>query len=317
MYIRKEAVLSSQIEGTQASLADVLEYEAGTHLQSHRTRADVEETFNYVRAMNKGLDRLATLPLSLRLLREIHAELLQGVRGEFRSPGQFRTTQNWIGPEGTTLNEAAFVPPPADEMNESLHDLERYVRESVNTPTLIRCGIAHAQFETIHPFLDGNGRLGRLLVTFMLCERGVLRRPLLYLSAHFKRHQKEYYEWLMRVRENGDWEGWLRFFLRGVHEVSDEAARTAREILALQREHGLLVRERLPNSPSASKLLESLYERPVLDVKTAASTIQVQIPTANSLVAEFERLGILREVTGQRRNRVFRYQRYLDVLTPP
>lgn len=316
MYVKKEAVLSSQIEGTQASLSDVLEFEGAVGALGRTRLADIGEVLNYVSAMRLGLERLKELPLCLRLLREIHAELLSGVRGHERAPGEFRRSQNWIGPEGTPLDAAAFVPPPPAEMHEALFDLEAYFRATDPTPVLIRCGVAHAQFETIHPFLDGNGRLGRLLITFMLCERGVLRRPLLYLSAYFRRRQQEYYDWLTRVREAGDWEGWLRFFLTGVAQVATEAEQTAQSILALQREHQQLIGAKLPASVAARRLLDHLFERPVIDVKSAARGIEVSIPTANTLVAQFQSLGILREITGGRRDRVFRYQQYLATLSP-
>lgn len=213
MYVRKEAVLSSQIEGTQASLANVLEYEAG--IRPRGLPGDVAETVNYIRAMNRGLARLEELPVCNRLLKEIHGVLLQGVRGNEKSPGEFRRSQNWIGPPGGNLATAFFVPPPPYEMEHAMGDLELYIHQDTQTPILLKCGMVHAQFETVHPFLDGNGRLGRLLITFLLCQQGVLKRPLLYLSAYFKQYRDEYYERLQEVRVSGDWERWLKFFLRG------------------------------------------------------------------------------------------------------
>src|SRR6202167_5455629 len=213
MYVRHEAVLSSQIEGTQSTLVDVLQFEIDANGNEHPK--DVEEVVNYVRAMNYGLKRLDELPLSLRLIREIHGKLLEGVRGANRTPGEFRTSQNWIGPANCTLTTATFVPPPPHEMHQALDNLERFLHETTSFPALIHCGLAHAQFETVHPFLDGNGRVGRLLITFLLCQRGVLQRPLLYLSHYLKGRRAEYYDRLMAIRNDGDWEGWLRFFLRG------------------------------------------------------------------------------------------------------
>ncbi len=246
MYVRKEAVLSSQIEGTQASLVDVLQFEAA--LEDGKPQ-DSEEVSNYVGAMNYGLRRLRDFPISLRLIREIHAELLSGVRGSERNPGEFRTSQNWIGPSGCTLNDAQFVPPPPHEMMEALDNLERFLHAPIPMPQLMKAGIAHAQFETIHPFLDGNGRVGRLLITFLLCQQGILQYPLLYLSHYFKQHRSEYYERLQSIRESGDWEGWLKFFLKGVDEVSQEAAATAKQIVRLREEH----REHRPKCASSRR----------------------------------------------------------------
>ena len=217
MYVRQEAVLSSQIEGTQASLADLLEFEMGVRAQ--RGDSDVAEVVNHVRAMNYGLQRLSNLPLCLRLIREIHDQLLRGVRGQERQPGEFRRTQNWIGAARVPLAAALFVPPPPDPMTQALGNLERFMHDR-EYPVLLRAGLIHAQFETIHPFLDGNGRVGRLLITFLLCEQRVMSRPLLYLSHFLRRHRGEYYERLQAIRDEGDWEGWLKFFLRGVKETS-------------------------------------------------------------------------------------------------
>src|SRR5208283_1175431 len=231
MYVRQEAVLSSQIEGTQSTLEDVLQFEVDS--KGREFPKDIREVVNYVGAMNYGLERLETLPLSLRLIREIHGKLLEGVRGSHRTPGEFRTSQNWIGPAGCILNEATFVPPPVPEMRDTLGSLEGFLHDT-SFPLLIQCGLVHAQFETIHPFLDGNGRVGRLLVTFLLCQKQALGRPLLYLSHYLKRHRAEYYDRLMAIRNLGDWEGWLKFFVRGIQEVTQEAAEKARRILGLR-----------------------------------------------------------------------------------
>ena len=307
MYVRHEAVLSSQIEGTQSTLEDVLEYEMDAH-GAHRAK-DVEEVVNYVGAMNHGLERLGTLPLSLRLLREIHARLMQGVRGGERSPGEFRTTQNWIGPQGCTLSTAIFVPPPPHEMTESLGNLERFLHEPGDLPVLIQCGLAHAQFETIHPFLDGNGRVGRLLITLLLCEQGVLARPLLYLSVYLKAHRAEYYDRLTAIRSGGDWEGWLRFFLRGVAEVSVSATNTAKAILQLRED----IRQRLASSALGTRLMDHLFQRPLISVRAAEEFLGCSYVTAASLIKQMEQLGILRETTEQKRNRLYRYEPYLAI----
>lgn len=313
MYVRKEAVLSSQIEGTQASLDDVLAYE----VQQPQLDNDASEVVNYVQAMKYGLTRLATLPLSLRLIREVHAELLKDVRaGELvRTPGEFRTSQNWIGRPGCTLNEAIFVPPPPYEMNLALNELEKYLHDPAPLPTLVRCALVHAQFETIHPFLDGNGRAGRLLITLLLCQAGMLTQPLLYLSYYFKANRDEYYEWLNRVRTTGDWEGWVRFFLRGVAEVAEQAADTAMQIIALRRKHIEAIREAYPRaSGNAVRLLDRCFEQPYFNAARCSDQLAVSVPTANSLVARLQKLGFLREVTGQSYGRVFAYEPYLALL---
>ena len=238
MYVRREAVLSSQIEGTQSTLDDVLAYELEG--ESGELPADVHEVVNYVRAMYSGLSRLSELPVSLRLIREIHAELLASGRGAERRPGEFRTSQNWIGPEGGTLATARFVPPPPHEMTQALDNLEKYLHAPSPWPNLVDLAMVHAQFETIHPFLDGNGRVGRLLVAFMLVEREVLGQPLLYLSYYLRLHRTEYYDRLTAIREQGDWEGWIRFFLDGVRVTASEATQTAVKI------------DRLAGAPSTS-----------------------------------------------------------------
>lgn len=310
MYVRREAVLSSQIEGTQSTLDDVLAFELDPSGQE--IPQDVDEVVNYITAMKYGLGRLPTLPLSLRLIREIHALLLQGVRGAQRQPGEFRTSQNWIGPENVALERATFVPPPVHEMTVALDNFERYLHDDQSLPELIHCGIAHAQFETIHPFLDGNGRVGRLLITFLLCHRGVLHRPLLYLSYYLKRHRAEYYDRLMAVREDGDWEGWLKFFLRGVVETAGEATMTAVAITNLREQHRSLVQQNRVGANSL-ELLDLLYQWPLLNVNFVKDKLNVSFYTANKLVERFEDLNLLREVTGGTRNRRYRYVPYLGL----
>ena len=311
MYVRKEAVLSSQIEGTQSSLQDLLAAEAQVMGASTPPR-DVEEVVNYVGAMNQGLARLSTLPVSIRLVREIHEVLLRGGRGSRLTPGELRRSQNWIGPEGCTLADASFVPPPPSEIPQALGDLERYVHADDGMPVLIKIGLVHAQFETIHPFLDGNGRLGRLLITFLLVERGILSKPVLYLSHFFKRHRQEYYDRLQAVRDAGDWEGWLAFFLRGVAQVSAEAAETARRVLALREEHRTHIADHFGRAAGhGHRVLESLYERPILSVNQVGELTGTTYPAANGLVKRFVEGGLLVEITGQSRNRRFRYEPYV------
>ncbi|MDC7787727.1 Fic family protein [Rhodoplanes sp. TEM] len=310
MYVRKEAVLSSQIEGTQSSLQDLLAAEASIFGPEHPS--DVDEVINYVAAMNHGLGRLAELPVSARLIREIHERLLHGVRGAHLTPGELRRSQNWIGPGGCTLAEATFVPPPPHEVPEALGALERFLHAGDDLPLLIKIGLAHAQFETIHPFLDGNGRVGRLLVTFLLCEKGVLRKPVLYLSHYFKRHRQQYYDLLQATRDRGDWEAWLAFFLRGVAEVSVQATETARRILALREAHRAAIAEGLGRAAgNGHRVLEHLYERPIVSVGDVQALIATTYPSANHLVGRMEKLGILEEITGQTRHRRFRYGPYI------
>ncbi|MBI2302659.1 MAG: Fic family protein, partial [Armatimonadetes bacterium] len=306
MYARKEAVLSSQIEGTQASLADLLAHEA--RVARPGDAPDVDEIANYLTAMNQGLARLAELPLSLRLLREMHATLLQGVRGAHRSPGEFRRSQNWIGPPGCTLADASYVPPPPHELDRCLGDLERFLHDERPMPVLLKAALAHVQFETIHPFLDGNGRMGRLLITFFLCWRGILRRPTLYLSSHMKRHRAEYYERLQAVRDGGDHEGWVRFFLQGVREVSADGAETARAVQRLREDHRAVVSRALPGATTGLTLLDHLYQHPYVTVSRVADVIGRTFRIAGKLVSDFERIGLLRETTGHERNRVFAYE---------
>ena len=312
MYVRKEAVLSSQIEGTQSSLQDVLEAEAQV-LSATRPR-DVAEVVNHVNAMNYGLERLRDLPVSVRLIREIHQRLLRGVRGSHLTPGEVRTSQNWIGPAGCTINEAIFVPPPPHVVPEALGELERFLHTQDDLPTLLKIGLAHAQFETIHPFLDGNGRVGRLLIAFLLTEREVLQRPVLYISHYFARHRQSYYDHLQAVRDQGDWEGWIHFFLKGVAEVSGEAAATVRRILLLREEHRRAVTESLGRAAgNGLRVLEDLYERPIVSVNAVQRLIGTTYTAANLLVSRLVDIGILSETTGRTRNRVFAYRSYIDL----
>lgn len=312
MYVRKEAVLSSQIEGTQSSLQDVLDAEAKI-LSADRPQ-DVVEVVNYVRAMNYGIQRLDVFPVSVRLIREIHATLLENVRGAHLTPGELRTSQNWIGPAGCKLNEATFVPPPPDQVAKHLGDLENFLHTDARLPLLVKIGLAHVQFETIHPFLDGNGRIGRLLISFLLCEQRVLLKPVLYLSHYFKQHRQTYYERLQAVRDEGAWEAWLAFFLSGVKEVSEQATDVARRILELRENHRRTIANSLGRAAgNGYRVLDHLFEHPTVSVNEVQELVGTTYQAANELVARLVDQQILHEVTGQVRNRKFRYQPYIDL----
>lgn len=314
MYIRKEALYSSQIEGTQASLDEVVAFEQ--NIANAENPDDIEEVVNYIRAIKFGIERLQSLPVSLRLIRELHAGLMKGARGKNKSPGEFRTSQNWIGPQGATLANASFVPPPPHTLIEHLGQLETFLHEDFSMPALIKIGLAHAQFETIHPFLDGNGRLGRLLITFLLCEKAILKEPALYLSHFFKLHRSEYYQRLQDIRTSGAWEAWLRFFLRGVREVAKEAADIGAQIVTQREEHRRLVTSKMTHASagSAFKLLEHLHSTPVISVAGAASVIERTYPNARELVTKLVELNLLEEFTGRDRDRLYRYAPYLNLL---
>ena len=312
MYIRKEAVLSSQIEGTQASLLDVIQYEADAIKKGKPD--DIDEVFNYISAINYGLKRLKELPVSLRLFREIHGILLKGVRGNERNPGEFRKTQNWIGASGDGLSNASFIPPPPDQLMRSMDNLEKFIHSKDPLPLLLKLGLAHAQFETIHPFLDGNGRIGRLLITLFLCEKGILTRPLLYLSNYFMRTRQEYYDRLQLTRDKGDWEGWIRYFLQGVTDVARDATSTARSIGDLREAHRQKIEQNLGRAAaSGHSLLRTLYLKPIITVRDAAEASNLSYSSANTLVSRFCELGVLAEISGYKRNRIFTYQPYLDL----
>jgi Fic family protein len=311
-YVRKEALLSSQIEGTQSSLSDLLLFEnseaPGVPIQ------DVQDVSNYVAALNHGMRRLREgFPLSLRLIREIHGVLLSEGRGSNKEPGEFRRSQNWIG--GTRPGNAAFVPPPADRVMECMGQLEIFLHEERrDIPLLIKAGLAHVQFETIHPFLDGNGRLGRLLITFMLCASGALREPILYLSLYLKTHRETYYELLTGVRSKGDWETWLEFFLTAVKETSDQAVNSARRILALIDADRRKIESLGRPAASVLRVFQHLQTSPILAIASAAEKIGISFPTVSNSVEHLERFGILKEVTGRQRSRLFVYDGNLSIL---
>lgn len=311
-FVRKEAVLSSQIEGTQATLVDLLAFEA-----ENRTApsADVEEVCNHLDALAYAREQVASdqgLPLSLRLLCETHRRLMAGVRGATKQPGEIRRSQNWIG--GSRPGNAVFVPPPPQTVPDLLSDFERYLHSDDPMHKLMRAGIAHVQFETIHPFLDGNGRIGRLLVTLLLEHWGLLPKPLLYLSLFFKRHQGEYYRRLDAVRTAGDWEGWLDFFLDGVATIADEAVGSARDLFALVGTDRSRVLESGSTSVAALRLFEALPRHPIVTVASAINLIDVSKPTATRAIEALMETGILTETTGRRRDRSFVYRAYLDRL---
>jgi len=312
MFIRKEAVLSSQIEGTQSSLSDLLLFE--TDGKPETPIEDVKEVSNYIAAMQHGLARLKDgFPLSLRLIREIHEILLSGTRGGDKTPGRFRTSQNWVG--GSRPGNAIFVPPPPQEIMACMGDLEKFLHDQpVRMPLLIKAGLAHVQFESIHPFLDGNGRVGRLLITFMLCAEEALSEPLLYLSLYFKRNRDAYYDELQRVRKEGTWEKWLRFYLEGVREVSSLATDTARRIVDLFAEDRGKIQLLGRAAPTTFAVHELLKQKAMISVSGAAQNLQVSKPTARAAIERLQKLGMVHEVTGKSWGRLFAYTEYLSIL---
>ncbi|EPD44135.1 MULTISPECIES: Fic family protein [Delftia] len=311
MYVRKEAVLSSQIEGTQSTLSDLLRFEA--EAQAGQPIDDIREVSNYVDAMMYGLERLRDLPLSLRLIREMHGRLLQSGRGGTKSPGEFRRSQNWIG--GTRPGNALFVPPPVNELGPCLDAFERFMHEDASRlPALIKAGLLHVQFETLHPFLDGNGRIGRLLVTLYLCINGVLNKPLLYLSLFLKTHRAEYYRLLQEVRENGNWEAWLDFFLTGVAQTANQAFEAATHIVDLFRQDRERIATEGERASSTLRIHDLFQLNPFLTSNQLVRQTGLSSPTVNTALADLQRLGIIEEVTGRKRGRVFSYRRYLSVL---
>ncbi len=312
MYVRKEALLSSQIEGTQSSLADLLLYESdavpGVPIN------DVQEVSNYVAALDLGMQRLRQgMPISNRLLREIHALLLSRGRGGHKDPGEFRRTQNWLG--GTRPGNALYVPPPPDQVEDCMHDLERFIHDQAKPlPILVQAALAHVQFESIHPFLDGNGRLGRLLITLMLHAKGELEQPVLYLSLYLKTHRQQYYELLQKVRTEGDWETWLDFFLTGVQETSDQAAGAAKSILELFARDRRKIEGLGRPAGSALQVHQYLQRKPVISVPDANKTLPITAPTIRKSIDHLMGLGIIVEMTGKRRDRSFGYQDYIEIL---
>jgi Fic family protein len=311
MYVRKEAVLSSQIEGTQSYLSDLLLSE--THGAMMAPLDDIKEVSNYVAAMNYGLERLKEFPLSLRLIREIHARLLCNTRGGNKQLGEFRSSQNWIG--GSRPGNARFVPPPPEYLMECLDNFEKFLHDdTIRLPILIKAALAHVQFETIHPFLDGNGRLGRLLITFMLCVAGVLKQPMLYLSLYLKVNRSAYYNHLQSVRETGDWESWIKFFLTGVIETAQQATGTAQSIIELFEED----RKTIENSHKSTAAILTIYaylqQHSVATTEKIKENTNLSLPTILRSLVVLENLGIIREITGKNRRKVFAYCQYLALL---
>src|SRR4030042_1376446 len=307
--IRREAVLSSRIEGTRSSLSDLLLFEA-TKMEKQR---DVKEVQNYVRAMEYGLKRLNELPLSLRFIRELHSILMEGVHGEQATPGEFRQSQNWIGPPGCTLNEANFIPPPIPEMQECLNQLEKFLYTEKDLPLLVQLALVHYQFEAVHPFLDGNGRIGRLLITLFLCQRGVLTKPLLYLSAFFEHHRQEYYDLLLKISQKGAWREWIEFFLRAVVEQSGDAVSRARRLLDLHHTYSQVSREK-KLTPTAGQLIELIFMRPLLNARAAQESLTVTFPAAQKALNALVDAAILVETTGGKRNKAYAAKEILEVL---
>ncbi|HBR69707.1 MAG TPA: cell filamentation protein Fic [Rhodospirillaceae bacterium] len=312
MYVCKEALVSSQIEGTQSSLSDLLLFESdetpGVPVD------DVEEVSNYIAALNHGLERMKEgFPLSVRLIREMHKILLRGGRGSNKAPGEFRRSQNWIG--GIRPSKARFVPPPPEMVDDLMSDLEKFAHnEELKLPALVKAALVHVQFETIHPFLDGNGRLGRLLITLLLCADGVLAQPILYLSLHFKEHRQLYYDLLQDVRIKGDWERWCEFFLDGVTETATQAANDAKKIIDLLEQDRLRISQIGKASKSALKIHDYLLKKPYLSITKAAVALDISVPSTTSTVTKLVEIGLLREITGNSRNRIFAYTAYLDIL---
>jgi Fic family protein len=312
-YVRREAVHSSRIEGTQASLDDLFYFEAAEIIKPEKS--DVKEVHNYILAMEEGLRLLADLPISVRLIRRIHEVLMKDVRSESAAPGELRRSQNWIGPSGCTLNDATFIPPAVEDMKEALSDWEKYLHSNPSDPPLIQCALMHYQFEAIHPFLDGNGRIGRLLIAFLLCERGILSQPLLYLSSYLDRFRDEYYARLLAVSQKGNWQGWFEFFLRGVSEQSKIAINDSRAIIELHWEYRDTL-EKLKKIPSSSyKILDALFENPVLSIAKLSKRWNIPYNSVKTAVLRLVDVGILRLVPGFKRRRLYFAPKLLDLLT--
>lgn len=310
-YLSQEAVLSSRIEGTRASLSDILLDEVGGFKQGASGEEDRQEVRNYVVAMESGIDRLrAGYPISLNLIKELHRILMFGVRGELASPGQFRTIQNWIGPSRSTVEDAIYVPPPPELLLDCLSDWEQFVNAHEAMPDLVQCAVMHAQFEAIHPFIDGNGRIGRLLISLFLLERNRLSQPLLYLSAYLERYRSDYYDLLQRIRTHGDWNAWNAFFLIGVEQVAKQAVQQTTDLIEFREE----LRTQLHGKPNTVKLIDDLLGNPYLTVARAAKILEKSAPTARVAIADLEKRGLLREITHGSWRRVYVCQPVLDII---
>lgn len=315
-FVRQEAVISSRIEGTRTSLRELYTFEAG-QLSFLEADTDAQEVQNYVQALEYGLERLGTLPVSLRIIRELHEKLMRGVRGDVWTPGEFRRSQNWIGSPGSTIETARYVPPPVDEMHTCLHELENFIHAPSDLPLLIRLGMIHVQFEAIHPFLDGNGRVGRLLVSLLLCAWDLLPQPFLHLSVFMEAHRSEYYQHLLAVSQKGDWEAWLSFFLRGIREQSFEAKIRVKTLVGLRENY----RHQLEKERTSERLMQAvdfIMGQPVLSVRQLEAGMKLSnYISAQRLVAKLEKHGILKEVTGQARNRIYQAGEVLRAILEP
>ena len=312
MYVKKEALLSSQIEGTQASLEGVLRFEA--NLEPKEDINEVKEVINYIKALNYGIARLSELPISNRLIKEIHKILIQGNRGTSKIPGEFRKIQNWIGLPGAALSDAIFVPPPPEKVPELMSDLEKFIHQKDEIPPLFKIALIHAQFETIHPFLDGNGRVGRLLITFYLYCKKILSHPLLYLSVYLKKNRSRYYDLLMEIREQDRWEEWLKFFLEGIKEVSEDALILAKEIIILKEK---LLKTLFLNKISsiyAVEFLNLLFIKPIITSTDIVKNLNTSKETANQLIKKFEKINIIREISGKKRYKKYIFLDYINII---
>ncbi|MGD0003090.1 MAG: Fic family protein [Anaerolineaceae bacterium] len=311
-FIRNEAVISSRIEGTHASLVDLYTYETA-QLSFFEQTDDVREVYNYVRATDYGLERLKTLPVSLHLIRELHSKLMEDVRGGTLTPGEFRRSQNWIGPVGSTPSSAPYVPPPVEEMYQTLDALEKFTHADTQIPPLARAGMIHYQFEAIHPFLDGNGRVGRLLIVLLLCEWGLLSQPLLNLSAYIEHYRQEYYDHLLAVSQRGAWETWLRFFLRGVSEQARDGVVRIERLQAIRIKYQAIV-EADRNPERISAVVDFLFSRPIFSVRQVTDGLDIPFKTTQDYVEKLVQAGVLREITGYARNRIFQADEILKVV---
>lgn len=311
MYVKKEALLSTQIEGTQASLEDIFEFESGESIENIN---DVEEVVNYIRALNYGTNRLETLPMSNRLIKELHAILLKGTRGAEKTPGEFKRSQNWIGKGNASLHDAFFVPPPPEEAKIAMSDLEKYMHSESPLPELVNCALIHYQFETIHPFLDGNGRVGRLLITLYLFWKKVTEKPLLYISLYLKKNRQEYYDRLTMVRNSGNYEQWVNFFIQGVIETAESAISNTKRIMELKNNDTQQLLEKKASIQTIG-LLNQLFYTPIVTVGDIQKQLTISYPTAASLIKQLQAAGILKEITGRKRSKKFVYTKYLDILS--
>ena len=309
MYVRKEALMTSQIEGTQCTLDDILDPDLDAN-----TNLDVSDVVNYISAANYAIQRLHTLPLCNQLLRETHERLMEGVRGQEKNPGEFRRSQNWIGPSGSTLKNARYIPPNVDDMTAAMSDLEKYINESEEYDPLVRCALIHYQFETIHPFLDGNGRIGRLLILLYLMQQGLLDHPVLYVSYFLKKNRIEYYDRISEVRRSGNYEQWVRFFLEAVQSAAEDALDSIQRLSSLHERNLSLLPKTNRSVDHTRRLFEYLEQHPIIDIKRAAVDLAVSYNTISSATRKLIDCGILHETTNAARNRVFAYQQYLDIL---